>query len=225
MAELSDRLEYLDQIAGSDADVAAAAQVAGQKAEWAEEQLHKAVEARAAVVNILSDKKDEIRASISEQQQLIDRLEQELSRPVYTPQAPQSVPAFAPAPPRSDAAPPPAPSSAAQIALAAAYSQIGTPYVYAGASPETGFDCSGFTMWAWAQAGVSLPHSSAAQYASLPHVDQSELVPGDLLFFYSPIHHVGMYVGNGQMIHSPHTGAYVEVVPVYWDEFVGAARP
>ena len=59
-------------------------------------------------------------------------------------------------------------------------------------------------MWAWSHAGVYLPHSSAAQYASLPHVAQSDLQPGDLVFFYSPISHVGMYVGGGSMIHSPH---------------------
>jgi cell wall-associated NlpC family hydrolase len=121
--------------------------------------------------------------------------------------------------------PPPAPNSNVAAVLQAAYSVIGTPYQYGGTSPETGFDCSGFTMWAWAHAGVYLPHSSASQYASLPHVAQSDLQAGDLLFFYSPISHVGMYVGGGQMIHSPTTGSVVSVVSVYWDSFVGAARP
>ena len=128
-------------------------------------------------------------------------------------------------PPPPPPPPPPAPAPGAQAALAAAYSVIGVPYVYAGASPETGFDCSGLTMWSWAHAGVSLPHSSAMQYAVLPHVDQSQLQPGDLLFFYSPIHHVAMYVGGGNMIHAPHTGGHVEVIPVYWEWYVGAARP
>jgi cell wall-associated NlpC family hydrolase len=63
------------------------------------------------------------------------------------------------------------------------------------------------------------------QYSVLPHVDRSQLQPGDLLFFYSPIHHVGMYLGGGRMVHAPHTGAYVEVVDVYWQYYVGAARP
>ena len=129
------------------------------------------------------------------------------------------------APPPPPPPPPPAPAPGAQIALNAAYSVIGVPYVYAGASPETGFDCSGLTMWSWAHAGVSLPHSSAMQYAVLPHVDKSQLQPGDLLFFYSPIHHVAMYVGGGNMIHAPHTGGHVEVIPVYWQYYVGAARP
>jgi len=134
---------------------------------------------------------------------------------------PSPDPTTAPPPPP----PPPAPAPGAQLALNAAYSVIGVPYVYAGASPETGFDCSGLTMWAWAHAGVSLPHSSAMQYAVLPHVDRSQLEPGDLLFFYSPIHHVAMYVGGGNMIHAPHTGGHVEVIPVYWQYYVGAARP
>jgi cell wall-associated NlpC family hydrolase len=80
-------------------------------------------------------------------------------------------------------------------------------------------------MWSWAHAGVSLPHSSAAQYASLPHVSRSDLQPGDLVFFYSPISHVGMYLGGGSMIHAPHTGSVVQIVPVYWQYFSGAARP
>jgi cell wall-associated NlpC family hydrolase len=132
----------------------------------------------------------------------------------------------APAPVSGPIPPPPPPNlSGAAAAIAAARSVLGVRYVYGGASPQTGFDCSGLTMWSWAHAGVSLPHSSAAQYASLPHVDKSQLQPGDLLFFYSPIHHVAMYLGGGSMIHAPHTGDVVSIVPVYWQYFVGAARP
>jgi cell wall-associated NlpC family hydrolase len=110
--------------------------------------------------------------------------------------------------------------------LDAAYSVIGVPYVYAGSSPGGGFDCSGLTMWAWAHAGVSLPHSSAMQYAELPHVSISDLQPGDLVFFYSPIHHVGLYVGGGMMIDAPHTGAYVELVSYFRKDLVPmGARP
>ena len=109
-------------------------------------------------------------------------------------------------------------------AVALAYRFLGVPYVWGGATP-LGFDCSGLTMWAWAHAGVSLPHSSAMQYAVLPHVDRSQLQPGDLLFFYSPIHHVAIYLGHGRMIHAPHTGDHVRIQRVYWQYFVGAARP
>jgi peptidoglycan DL-endopeptidase CwlO len=80
-------------------------------------------------------------------------------------------------------------------------------------------------MWAWGQAGVSLPHSSSAQYAMLPHVSQSDLAPGDLLFFYTPISHVGMYVGGGMMIDAQHPGTVVSEHAVWWDYYVGAGRP
>src|SRR5207247_7839132 len=92
--------------------------------------------------------------------------------------------------------PPPPPSSRAAVAVHAAYSAIGVPYKWGGSSPKEGFDCSGLTMWSWGQAGVALPHSSAAQYAMLPHVSRCDLKPGDLLFFYSPISHVAIYVGG-----------------------------
>ncbi len=101
----------------------------------------------------------------------------------------------------------------------AAESQLGVPYVWAGASPGKAFDCSGLTMWAWKQAGVDLPHNADAQYhdsAHVEHVPLSQLKPGDLLFYNDggSIHHVTMYVGNGKMIEAPHTGANVREVPV-----------
>ena len=113
-----------------------------------------------------------------------------------------------------------------QAVLDAAYSAIGVPYVYAGSSPESGFDCSGLTMWAWAHGGVSLPHSSSAQYSALPHISRADLQPGDLVFFYSPIHHVGIYVGGGMMIHAPHTGSVVSLTSLAgYPSYVGAGRP
>jgi cell wall-associated NlpC family hydrolase len=120
---------------------------------------------------------------------------------------------------------PPPPSGKAGIAIAAAHSVVGVPYVAFQASPETGFDCSGLTSWAWAQAGVAIPHQSARQYASLPHVPIDQAQPGDLVFFYNPIHHVGMYIGGGLMIDSPFTGATVRVASMRWDMVVGVARP
>ena len=84
-------------------------------------------------------------------------------------------------------------------------------------------------LWAWAQAGVYLPHSSAVQYESLPHVDPSQMQPGDLLFFYSPISHVALYIGGGMMIHARHPGPGGEVqegsVAGYGTPVVGVARP
>ena len=118
----------------------------------------------------------------------------------------------------------PAPSSQAQIAVDTAKAQLGKPYVYAGSGPDV-FDCSGLTMYAWAAAGVSISHNAEAQYQSLPHVSQSELAPGDLVFFGSPIHHVGMYVGGGTMIEAPYTGVDVRYHTIYRPDYAGAARP
>ena len=131
-------------------------------------------------------------------------------------------PGRAPAPAKPAApAPAPAPSlpvapvgSGAGAAIAAAQSVMGTPYRWAGASPSTGFDCSGLTMWAWARGGRSLPHSSSAQFAATQRISLDQLQPGDLVFFNNPISHVGLYIGGGQMIHSPHTGDVVKISPI-----------
>jgi cell wall-associated NlpC family hydrolase len=112
----------------------------------------------------------------------------------------------------------------AQVAVDAALSKVGAPYSWGAAGPDS-FDCSGLTMWAWAQAGVSLPHNSGMQYSATPRVAQSDLQPGDLLFFGSPIHHVGMYIGNGQMVESPYTGLSVRVTAAFRSDYVGAGRP
>jgi cell wall-associated NlpC family hydrolase len=119
----------------------------------------------------------------------------------------------------------PATSPGAATAVRAALSQLGLPYRFAASSPGAAFDCSGLTMWAWGQAGVSLPHFAAAQYAMLPHVARDELQPGDLVFFYSDLSHVGIYIGNGQFVHAPRTGDVVKISPLAGRNFVGAARP
>jgi cell wall-associated NlpC family hydrolase len=110
----------------------------------------------------------------------------------------------------------------AMTAVRAAASQIGKPYRWGAAGPDA-YDCSGLTMWAWARAGVSLPHSSRAQYASLPHVPMSQLAPGDLVFRGNPIHHVGIYKGGGVVIAAPHSGESVREGPV--SGYTMAARP
>jgi cell wall-associated NlpC family hydrolase len=101
---------------------------------------------------------------------------------------------------------------------------LGTPYRWAASGPNA-FDCSGFTMYVYAQVGVSLPHSSRAQYGCGERVSRANLAPGDLVFFGSPIHHVGMYVGNGNYIHSPRTGDVVKISPLNRSDYVGAVRP
>lgn len=119
----------------------------------------------------------------------------------------------------------PAPASTAGIAISAAQGQLGVPYKFAASSPGVAFDCSGLTKYAWAQAGVHLPHQSAAQFASTPHVPKDQAQPGDLIFYYSPIGHVGLYLGNGMLIHAPASGDVVKIVKVNWNKVVGVSRP
>jgi cell wall-associated NlpC family hydrolase len=122
--------------------------------------------------------------------------------------------------------PPPPPSPGAAGAVEQAMSQIGVNYRWAGASPDTGFDCSGLIMWAWARAGrPGLPHNALAQWLSLPHVNIEDLQPGDIVFFGNDFHHDGLYIGGGQMVHAPHTGDFVKVSSIYRSDLVGAARP
>ena len=115
-----------------------------------------------------------------------------------------------------------APTSRVRAVLEFACAQLGEPYEWGAAGPDS-WDCSGFTMKSWAQAGVSLPHSSAMQADYGTRVSYSQLRPGDLVFFYSPIHHVGIYLGDGLMIHAPHTGDVVRVAAMR-DDMTAAVR-
>jgi len=135
------------------------------------------------------------------------------------------LPALAsPAAPAATAARVAAPNQVAQVAVDTALAQQGTPYAWAGAAPG-GFDCSGLTQYAFQAAGIALPHSSRAQATMGTPIAQADLQPGDLVFFYSPVSHVGIYIGNGQMVHAPSSGDVVRVTDVAaMGGFSGAAR-
>jgi len=119
----------------------------------------------------------------------------------------------------------PSVSSRSGIAVQAALAQQGVPYRYATSTPGVGFDCSGLTAYAWGRAGVGLPHQSRAQFAATPRVPISQAQAGDLLFFYSPISHVSIYLGNGTQVHAPSTGKLVSIASVNWGKVVGVGRP
>jgi cell wall-associated NlpC family hydrolase len=159
----------------------------------------------------LAAEKKTIEAKHEDAKDLLARLEAEereaiLSRGAV--RAPSNVPA----------------SGRAGAAIQYAMAQVGDAYVWGAAGPDA-FDCSGFTMMAWAQAGVALPHSSSAQYSSGARVGESDLQPGDLVFYYSPISHVGMYIGNGLIVHAANPGAGVKVDDLHSMPYVGAVRP
>jgi len=126
---------------------------------------------------------------------------------------------------RSEVRPPSVPASGrAAAAVNYAMAQVGDAYVYGAAGPDA-YDCSGLTMASWARAGVALPHSSSAQFSSGPQVPASALQPGDLVFYYSPISHVGMYIGNGMIVHAANPSTGVQVAGLYSMPFSGAVRP
>ncbi|MGA5219376.1 NlpC/P60 family protein [Streptomyces cinereoruber] len=116
-----------------------------------------------------------------------------------------------------------APNSRAAQAISFARAQLGKPYVW-GATGPSGYDCSGLTQAAWRAAGVSLPRTTYTQINAGKRVSRSQLAPGDLVFFYSGISHVGLYIGGGQMIHAPRPGAPIRVAPIDEMPFAGATR-
>ena len=180
--------------------------------------------------------RQQVEAANAEQQRLLSQVQGELAKLVREEQARRAAAAaalararFSPRAGTGNGNPEafpniPPPSAKAGIAIAFARAQLGKPYVYAAVGPDS-FDCSGLTMAAWGAAGVHLPHYSGAQYDSLPHVPLDQMQPGDLVF-WGPGggSHEGMYVGDGLMIHAPHTGDVVRVAAVFGHP-VGAARP
>ncbi|WP_433329744.1 NlpC/P60 family protein [Spirillospora sp. CA-294931] len=108
-------------------------------------------------------------------------------------------------------------------ALRYAMTKIGRPYVWGAAGPNS-FDCSGLTMWAYKQVGISLPHYTGSQWNAGTQISKDQLQPGDLVFFYGDLHHMGMYVGDGKMLHAPQTGDVIKIAPLAGRPWAGAVR-
>jgi peptidoglycan DL-endopeptidase CwlO len=114
-------------------------------------------------------------------------------------------------------------STVGTVALRAAMTQRGKPYIWGAAGPDS-YDCSGLVEWAFGQEGISLPHYTGSLWNSGMHISRANLEPGDLVFFFTDISHVGLYIGNGLMVDAPSSGQVVQVQPIYWDAYVGAVR-
>jgi len=232
--EFSDRLQFMGALAQSDADLANLAETAGQQAKWAAGRYAEAIAERQANLDELDGHKNDISAAIGDQQALYTKLNKSYEDALAAQAAAEAAAAATVAGGSTGSSDggdwggfvPPPNATATQIAIAAAQSVIGTQYVWGSADPNVGFDCSGLVLWSYAQAGVYLPHSSAMMYDMLPHLSQSELVAGDLLFFYTPVSHVSLYLGGGSMIDASHPGPGGEVAiqPVYWQYFVAGGR-
>ncbi|WP_329135625.1 NlpC/P60 family protein [Streptomyces sp. NBC_01476] len=175
----------------------------------------------------LAARKQTVRAKLSRAQELLARLtaaERARIEATDAGAAPGASTRGTVRPPlTAGAAAAPASARAAQ-AVAFAYRSLGLPYVWGATGPNS-FDCSGLTQASWRSAGVSLPRTTYAQVNAGARVSLSQLRPGDLVFFYSGLSHVGIYIGNGRMIHAPHPGAPVRIAPISEMPFAAAVRP
>ncbi|WP_029434128.1 C40 family peptidase [Blastococcus sp. URHD0036] len=212
------QMTTLDMIASHTDSVIGAVSAARRQAEEARQQAEAAAGQAEAALATLHEQQAAVQARVDEYEADFDRLTAEeravvtvaLAGPVIDPPNVAQVVARAP-------------SASAGAVIEAALAQVGDPYVW-GASGPDGFDCSGLTSFAYAAVGVSLPHSSRAQSSMGVAVSRAELQPGDIVYFYSPVSHVGIYIGNGQMVHARTYGTPVAVTSVDMRGYAGARR-
>lgn len=221
------KMQIISQVSTWESGIITQLQIADQRAKLTTDTLNEQLSQAQAISATLGKQRSDLRAQLDDEQRLLGQITAAAKAAAAQAAAARAAAAraqLAAFASQAKANLPNLPASGrAATALQLAMDQVGKPYVWAGSGPST-FDCSGLTMFAWRAAGVSLPHSAAGQYDMLPHVSRTQLQPGDLVFFGSPIHHVGMYVGGGMMVHAPETGEDVQVSPIQSD-FVGAARP
>jgi peptidoglycan DL-endopeptidase CwlO len=243
MDDLISRLDTMDRVDSQSTSVLKQVKVFRARVKEHRQRLKSARVEQASLVAQRAAEKASIEGQLASRQQLLSSIKSEISQMQAAEQArqaelaaqararlasqgstvlnasagavtsPQPAPVYAPPPGKYGGV----------VGIAMQY--LGTPYVYGGASPS-GFDCSGFVMYVFAQIGVSLPHNAAAQYGYGMPVSQDQLQPGDLVFF-NGLGHVGIYIGGGQFIHSPHTGDVVKISSIsgwYSSTWVGARR-
>jgi cell wall-associated NlpC family hydrolase len=202
-----DQLTSLDQAARSRNKELSTFRRARTRYQVDKQQLDQQVAAQLAQQKQLAGQKTQINAQLAHLNTLMAQAGVKRSGPTAPP---KNIPYFA---------------GKAGIAVKFAYSQIGAQYHWGAAGPyKVGYDCSGLTMAAWARAGVSLPHNADMQYHSMAHISRSQLKPGDLVY-YNGLGHVAIYVGNGQVIHAPHSGTTVQLASINIDSLYGFGRP
>ena len=241
--DLSIRHKYVNVVAERQTDALRALRVAREDAERRRAELEDAMQASRQALAAAEGKRKAAAAAVAAQQAVLAQVNGELSTLVAAEQrrkadeearrvraalaARQATPDTSsrsagptPASPlnrstgTAPANPPPPPNAGAAKAVEEAKRQLGKPYQWGGAGPDT-FDCSGLTAWAWKAGGKTLSHYTGAQYNETARVAIKDLQPGDLVFFGSDLHHMGLYVGNGTMIHAPQTGDVVKYSTIY----------
>jgi cell wall-associated NlpC family hydrolase len=207
-----DRMTTLQTIASHQNGLLEAAATANVAAAQAQAAAQEATAEAQAQFDAVAAQQADLRAQVDQYRAAFDRLSAQEQRAVvaagHVDRASRAERA-----PVAPAGPVVASGAAAQVAIDAAMSQRGKPYVWAASGPGS-FDCSGLTAYAFKAAGVSLPHSSRLQSQMGQPVSRAQLQPGDLVFFYSPVSHVGIYIGNGQMVHAPTSGDVVKVASI-----------
>lgn len=234
LAEMGQRQGYLAAAAGNRQQLIDQLRATEEDVQIQIGQLNDAQAKAQAKANDLNSRKSEAASAASEQKKLLEQTQGELATLVKAAQAKKAADEAAAAAARvrtssapssgGNFGPAPSPNGGAGAAIAEARRQLGKPYEWGAAGPDS-FDCSGLTMWAWRAGGVSLPHYTGSQYQATTHVPLSAIQPGDLIF-YNGMEHVALYVGGGTIIHAPHSGDVVKYDSLYyWNTSMVASRP
>jgi len=221
--EFATTWDLLKDLNSEDADAVAELKVLRAKAKAAHKELTSKEKAAAQQVAVMRKNKRSIQSQLSERKRKLAGLEAEIRSLQAAEEARRAASRRVASSGGGRNFPPPTRAPRSEV-VSVAKRYLGAPYRW-GASGPNSFDCSGFTSFVYRQVGVSLPRVSRAQINAGERVSRSDLKPGDLVFFGSPIHHVGIYVGGGSMIHSPQTGDVVKFSSINRSNYAGACRP